>query len=82
MCVILAHQKIATTAKNPHLGMMGRIGLLCFPELVLRQWFDGESATVENSDLTLYGVLNLKRDCAGTDIKKHGDEWQNVIILT
>jgi hypothetical protein len=50
-------------------GHDGQDWSIVFPELVLRQWFDGESATVETSDLTLYGVLNLKRDCAGTDIK-------------
>src|SRR5690606_3307806 len=50
-------------------GHDGQDWSIVFPELVLRQWFDGESATVETSDLTLYGVLSLKRDCAGTDIK-------------
>lgn len=50
-------------------GHDGNEWSIVFPELVLRQWFDGESATVETSDLTLYGVLNLKRDCAGTEIK-------------
>lgn len=42
---------------------------IVFPELVLKQWFEGNDATVDTTDLTLYGVLSLKRDCAGTDIK-------------
>ena len=50
-------------------GHDGNEWSIVFPELVLRQWFEGGNATVDTTDLTLYGVLNLKRDCAGTDIK-------------
>jgi hypothetical protein len=60
--------KDEVTAKNPHLGMMGKIGLLCF-----LSWFYANglkvNASVDTTDLTLYGVLSLKRDCPGTDIK-------------
>ncbi len=50
-------------------GHDGQNWSIVFPELVLRQWFEGENATVETTDLTLYGVLALKQTCAGSDIK-------------
>jgi DnaJ-domain-containing protein 1 len=50
-------------------GHDGQDWSIVFPELVLKKWFEGNDATVDTTDLTLYGVLNLKRDCAGTDIK-------------
>ncbi len=50
-------------------GHDGNDWSIVFPELVLRQWFEGDNATVDTTDLTLYGVLSLKRNCAGTDIK-------------
>lgn len=50
-------------------GHDGQDWSIIFPELVLRQWFEGDNATVDTNDLTLYGVLSLKRNCAGTDIK-------------
>ena len=50
-------------------GHDGQDWSIVFPELVLKKWFEGNDATVDTTDLTLYGVLSLKRDCAGTDIK-------------
>ena len=50
-------------------GHDGQDWSIVFPELVLKKWFEGNDATADTADLTLYGVLNLKRDCAGTDIK-------------
>ena len=50
-------------------GHDGNEWSIVFPELVLKRWFEGETATTQTNDFTLYGVLGLKRDCAGTDIK-------------